>query len=55
MFKNLKQKISPRETSKISKLIARGVQQALIETVRALHLARRKRPCHGALKDARFA
>jgi hypothetical protein len=48
MFKHLQQK-------KISKLIMRRVQQALIETVRALPLARKERACNDAFKDARFA
>jgi len=30
------------------------IEQALIETVRALPLTRKECPCHDALKDARF-
>jgi len=48
MFKHLQQK-------KITKLFTHRVQQALIETGRALPLARKERACNDAFKDARFA
>jgi 5'-methylthioadenosine phosphorylase len=46
-------KLSPAETW-ISTLIVPMIEQALIETIRALPLARKECPCHSALKNARF-
>lgn len=48
-------KLSPAETLRISTLIAPMIEQALIDTIRALPLVRKECPCHSALKDARFA
>jgi len=54
MAAGLQEKLSPAETSKVSKLISPRLEQALIEAVKALPVARKDCPCSSALRNARF-
>jgi 5'-methylthioadenosine phosphorylase len=54
MAAGLQKKLSPSETLETSKLIAPRLEQALIEAVKALPVARKDCPCLNALNDARF-
>ena len=48
------EKISQTEASQIFKVVSPRLEQALIEAVKALPLARKARPCQSALGEARF-
>jgi len=54
MAAGLQEKISQTEASKIFKVVSQRLEQALIEAVKALPLARKACPCQSALGEARF-
>ena len=54
MAAGLQEKIRPAEAAEMPKLIAPRLEQALIEAVKALPVARKDCPCLSALKNARF-
>jgi hypothetical protein len=54
MAAGLQGRLSTSEVADVSKLVAKKLEQALIETVKVLPLSREKCRCCHALEDARF-
>ena len=54
MAAGLQEKISQTEASQIFKVVSQRLEQALIEAVKALPLARKACSCQRALGEARF-